>query len=420
MFIAIIADRGDIMVERTKYLEKLNNVRNKQIIKIITGMRRCGKSTLLMQYRDKLLADGIRPEQIIEINFEDLDFEELLNYKSLYNYVGSRLLPETKMYILLDEIQLVKDFQKAVNSLFLNINIDLYITGSNAYMLSGELATLLSGRYIEINMLPLSFQEYFNANPKGGKTSYTYSNTYGLNSRQIFSNYINTSSLPYALQLENEQVLNDYLSGIINTVLLKDVMQRNKMSNPALLNKIMKYVAENIGNMISPNKIADTLTSSNMKTTGTTIENYLKALEDSFILYKASRYDIRGKEHLKTLCKYYIADIGLRNNILGKKNPDIGRILENVVYLELLRRDYTVNIGKLNKTEIDFVAKTPNETLYIQVAASSLENETLERELRPLYNIKDNYKKMLLTLDEISSDYDGIEKKNLVDWLLGG
>jgi predicted AAA+ superfamily ATPase len=402
--------KGALMVKRIEYLERLESLKDKQLIKVVTGLRRCGKSTLLEQFRLDLLKNGVSKDQIISINFESLEFEKLLDYKSLYEFVCARLLPNKKNYIFLDEVQMVKDFQKAVDSLFIKENVDLYITGSNAHILSGELATLLSGRYIEIKMLPLSFKEY--------KEFAIQKNQNNKTDNQLFNDYINFSSMPYVLNFNDEQGIDDYLNGIVDTVLFKDIADRNKITDIVLLKKILHFSAENIGNIISPNKIAAFLTTNNSKTTSTTVENYLNILENTFIFSKVNRYDIKGKEYLKTLSKYYITDLGIRNVLLGRKNLDIGRGLENIIYLELIRRKYKVFTGKLDRTEIDFIALNTNETIYIQVCASALETQTLTRELRPLKSITDNHKKLLLTMDDIISNYDGIQKLNIINWLL--
>ena len=385
-------------------MEKLENLQDKQIIKVITGVRRCGKSTLLGQFRDRLLTQGVTEEQIISINFEDLQYEELLDYKALYKYISTLIIPDKQMYIFLDEIQLVDEFEKVADSLFIKPNVDLYITGSNALILSGDLATLLSGRYIEISILPLSFAEY---NQVGNAES-----------RQKFGQFLSTGGLPYTIYIDDEQIQNQYLEGIFNSVVLKDVIRRNNIHDVVLLGKVIKFMVENIGNIISPKKIADSLVSAGTKTTSATIEHYLKALTDSFIFYKADRFDIKGKEHFKTLCKYYIVDLGLRRCVLGKKDADFGRMLENVVYLELIRRGDKVSIGKLNDNEIDFVAINYNTQSYYQVSETTISPETLQRELKPLQKINDHYSKYLLTMDESESEYNGIAKLNIIDWLL--
>ena len=302
------------MIKRTEYLEKLKKMRDMQIIKVITGVRRCGKSTLLSQFRDFLIESGILKEQIIFINFEDLKFEYLKDYNALYQYIEERLVPDKKNYIFIDEIQEVENFQRAVDSLFIKENTDIYITGSNAMMLSGELATLLSGRYIEISILPLSFSEYLRLDETK-------------NVKQAWNKYFENGGFPYAAQINDDNIRKDYLAGIYNTVLLKDIVVRNKVQDVTLLESVIKFLFENVGNIVSPKKIADTLVSYGRKTTSSTVENYIEALKSSFILYKAGRYDIKGKQYLKSLEKYYIVDVGLRKLLINKKHSDIGHIL---------------------------------------------------------------------------------------------
>ena len=331
------------MVQRKHYLEKLKKLRDQQIIKVVTGVRRCGKSTLLKQFQAYLLETGISKEQIIDINFEDVSNEHLLEYHALHDYVTGLLQPGKMTYIFLDEIQNVPDFQKAVDSLFIRENTDIYITGSNAHLLSGDLATLLSGRYIEIPMLPLSFAEYTELS--------------GLEPRTAWRNYFQNGGFPYAVQITDADIRHDYLDGIYHTVLLKDVAARKRINDIGLLESVVKFMFDNIGNIVSSKKIADSLTSFGRKTTSVTAENYVTALTDAFILYKAERYDVQGKQHLKSLEKYYIVDIGLRSLLLGNRGRDVGHVLENIVYLELLRRGYHVCIGKVGDLEIDFVAE---------------------------------------------------------------
>lgn len=395
-------------IERTRYLEQLTRWQDKQVIKAITGIRRCGKSTLMEQFQNRLIESGARPEQIIAVNLEDYAFEELLDPKRLHAYVLENL-PETgRAYVFLDEVQNVPDFQRVVDSLFIRKNIDLYITGSNAHLLSGELATLLAGRYVTIEMLPLSFAEYvaWTGNRNDLSRKYTL--------------YLEQSSFPYATELEgNAKAIDEYLQGIYSTVVLKDVMGRLRSADPMMLESLLRFVFDSIGSRISTKKIADTLTSMGRKIDVRTVERYLTAFIDSFVLYRAKRYDIKGKQHLKTLEKYYVADIGLRSVLLGRKHADTGHILENVVYLELLRRGYSVSIGKVDDMEVDFVAESPKGIAYFQVAATVREKATLERELRVLRKIRDNYPKYLLTLDEDpEADFEGIRMINALDWLL--
>lgn len=393
------------MVIRTSYLNKLKKMRDKQIIKVITGVRRCGKSTLLLQFQEYLKAYGVADNQIIAVNFEDLANEPLLNFRVLYDYIINRLESDKMTYVFLDEIQAVPDFQKAVDSLFIKNNVDIYITGSNAYMMSGELATLLSGRYIELKMLPLSFCEYAELIGKDYKTAWT--------------SFFKNGAMPYASILEDSDIRREYLSGIYNTVLLKDVVARNKIQDVSLLESVIKFLFDNIGNIVSSKKIADTLVSYGRKASVTTIESYIQALLDACIIYKIGRYDVKGKQYLKSLGKYYIVDIGLRRLLLGDKNSDIGHILENIVFLELLRRDYKVSIGKIDDLEVDFVAENAGEKIYFQVAASVLDENAFAREIKPLKKIADNYPKYIISMDEISSNEDGIKQVNIIDFLLG-
>ena len=396
-------------IERKEYLEKLIALKDKHLIKIITGVRRCGKSTLFEIYQNYLLAHGVLEEQIISINFEDYDYEALKEPKILYDYIKDRLTNDKKMYIFLDEIQNVKDFHKVVDSLFIKKNVDLYITGSNAYLFSSEIATLISGRYIEIKMLPLSFKEYVSSS--GNE----------LDLANKYRKYIEFSSFPYVLELdENKDISKDYLEGLLNTIVLKDVVQRNKISDILVFKSVLRFIFDNIGSQLSSKKIADTLTASGRKVDSKTVEKYLRALMECYVIYQASCYNIKGKEYLKTLDKYYVVDIGLRYSLLGTSFRDSGHILENVVYLELLRRGQEVYIGKINDLEVDFVAMSKNNMTYIQVVASIRDEKTLERELIPLEKIDDSYPKYILTLDDVpEANYKGIKIVNALDWLLG-
>lgn len=394
-------------INRKEYLERLNNLKHKKLIKIVTGIRRCGKSTILEMFRDRLLQDGVEEKQIIFINFEDYENKELRNPDNLYKYIKKRLTPKMN-YIILDEIQRVEDFPDVVDSLYIKKNTDLYLTGSNSSLLSSEIATLISGRYVEIKMLPFSFKEFVDATKQGDNLSKAY--------RQ----YVTTGSFPYVLELlETPQEINPYLEGIYNTILVKDIIDRKKISDTTVLKSVTQFLFDNIGLELSSKKIADTLISNNRKSDPKTIEKYVSALEESFIVYSAGRYNIKGKEYLKSLEKYYVSDIGLRNFMLGKKAMDAGHILENIIYFELLRRGYNVYVGKVDTCEVDFVAQTQDGNTYIQVTASVRNEQVLERELKPLKAIKDNYPKMILTLDDDPiGDYDGIIRKNALDWLM--
>lgn len=396
-------------ITRTEFFNKLKSYRDKHIIKVITGVRRCGKSTLLMMFRDWLIESGVSPSQIIFINFEDYDNYDLLTPKKLHEYIKERISADKKTYIFFDEIQNVQNFQRVVDSLFLNENLDLYITGSNAYLLSGELATLLSGRYITIEMLPLSFKEFCSAMPDTN-----------LSLSEKYRRYIEQSSFPYAINFGNDKKeILDYLNGIYSTIVLKDVVSRNKISDSKMLESVIRFIFDSIGSPISSKKIADTMASSGRRTDSKTIEKYISALQDCFIVYEAKRYDVKGKQYLKLLEKYYAVDVGLRFLLLGQKANDIGHILENIIYLELVRRGYRVYVGKADNMEIDFVAQNEIGNTYIQVAASVRDEATLKRELRPLQILKDSYPKLLLTLDDDPiSDYGGIKRMNALEWLL--
>lgn len=396
------------LIQRELYMARLMALREKAIIKVITGVRRCGKSTLMQLFQKELLQSGVSEKQIISINFEDYDFVELRNAKALYQHVVARLVEGAPNYVFLDEIQHVDNYADVVDALFVKENVDLYITGSNAYLLSSEIATLLSGRYVEIQLLPLSFKEYVNAT----------GNTNDLERK--YADYITFSSFPYAMAFDREvQMTNDYLRGIYSTIVLKDVMHRHSIGDAMMLENVMAFMADNIGNTLSVKKIADTLTSSGRKVDVKTIEKYLSALCQSFILYPAKRYNIKGRQLLKTMEKYYLVDVALRNTLLGSANADFGRILENVVYLELLRRYPNVYIGKTDAFEIDFVAVNMQEVAYYQVAATVRDEATLERELHPLKMVKDNYPKTILSLDVAPVAYhNGIKIQNVLDWLL--
>ena len=399
------------MIQRIEYLDNLKALKDKQVIKVIAGVRRCGKSTLFELYIDCLRKMGTEDRQIISINLEDLENADLLDYKALYSYIKEKLVPDKMNYIFIDEVQKCVGFEKAVDSLFIKKNCDVYITGSNAYLLSGELATLLSGRYIRIDMLPFSFKEYYEATKESGKSK-----------QELFDAYLRYGSFPYVAYLENdEKIISQYIEGVYNTILIKDVATREKINDITVLENILKTVASSIGSPISTKKISDTLVSSGRKISPNTVESYLRALTDSYILYNAARYDIKGRQFLKTLGKYYFVDTGIRNHIISQSAKDLGHLLENVVYLELLRRKNRVNIGKLAEKEVDFVATNMNEVEYYQVCASVLDEKTLERELAPLKEIKDNYPKILLTLDDIGNgaNYEGIRQINVIDWLLG-
>lgn len=395
------------MIKRDAYLNNLISFKDKKLIKVITGIRRSGKSTLFELYKDYLLQHGVKHECIISVNLEMAEFRNIKNSEQLYTYVKKQMMENQKNYILLDEVQRVENFQEAVDWLYTDKMVDLYITGSNAFLLSGELATLLSGRYVEIKMMPLSFKEYCSAFPDQNNTS------------QLYMNYLTNSSFPGTLELTRKQDIRIYLDGIYNTILMKDIVTRRKINEPALLESVVEFVFDNIGNPLSSNKIANTMTSNGRKISTPTVETYLSALCDSYILYKANRYDIKGKQYLVTGAKYYICDIGLRYYLLGTKPSDVGHILENVVYLELLRRNYEVYIGKTGDAEVDFIAINAEGVEYYQVSQTVLDPNTLKRELSSLEAIKDHNPKYLLTMDYTPlTSYNGIKQINVLDWLL--
>ena len=396
-------------LERKEYLDKLIGFRDKQLIKVVTGVRRCGKSTLLEIYQDYLRANGVKEEQIIAVNLEDFDFFALREPAALHRYIKERLVPGKMTYVFVDEIQHCTDFPSVIDSLYIRKNVDVYLTGSNAYMLSSEIATLISGRYVEIKMLPLSFREYVLATGDNDNLGAKY--------RQ----YIQGSSFPYSLELkDNPSALHDYLEGVYHTIVVKDIAARQRISDTMMLESVTRFVFDSIGSQLSTKKIADTMTSSGRKIDVKTVERYLEGLMESFIIYQAKRYNIRGKQYLKTLEKYYVVDIGMRYMLLGTSGTDVGHILENIVYLELLRRGYEVYIGKIDDLEVDFVARGNKGVQYIQVAASVRDENTLSRELASLQRISDNYPKVILTLDEDpEADYEGIRRINALDWLVG-
>lgn len=398
------------LIERTEYLEWLKKWREKQIIKIVSGVRRCGKSTLFEIYRNWLISDGVEESQIISINFEDIEFEHLTDYHLLYEHIKKLLIPNKMNYIFLDEIQHVESFEKAVDSLFLKDNCDVYITGSNAYFMSGELATVLSGRYVELKMLPLSFKEFCSG-----------INEPLLTNAQKFNRYIENGSFPYIAKFNiTSKEAKDYLRDIYNSVLLKDIVARLKISDITALENVTKFLLHNIGNMVSATKIANTLKSEGKGADQKTVDKYIRGLSDSLMIYEAQRYNLKGKMFLKTNSKYYAVDVGLRNCLVKGSESDIDHILENIVFLELKRRGYDVYIGQLDENEIDFVAVNGDDISYYQVSATTLDESTLKRELAPFKKVGDNYPKYLLTLDEIfgNTDYNGIKKKNILDWLL--
>ena len=397
------------MIQRKEYLDSLISFRDKKLIKVVTGIRRCGKSTLFELYQDYLRSDGVTGEQIISINLEEGEYDEIETYKQLYDFVTERIAPDRKIYIFLDEVQRVADFQKAVDSLYVKKNCDVYITGSNAYLLSGELATLLSGRYVEIKMLPLSFKEYVSAFPDNA------------NLERLYANYIQNSAFPYALEISKPKDRRQYLQGIYDTIVLKDIVARRKFPDTAMLKSVARFMFDNVGNICSTKKIADTMTSAGRKISVHTVESYLTALTECFVLYQIGRYDVKGKQILKTGDKYYAADIGLRYALLGTNKADMGHVLENVVFLELVRRGYEIYIGKVGSVEVDFIAIGDEGEEYYQVAYTVIDADgsTLRRELAPLEAISDHNPKYLLTMDNTPfTSHNGIKQINALDWLL--
>lgn len=404
------------MIVRKEYLDQLMAWKDEQVIKVVTGIRRCGKSTLLKQFQAELLGQGVAREQIISINFEDLDYEHLLDYRALYAYIRERLCPDKMTYIFLDEIQNVESFQKVVDSLFVKENTDIYITGSNAYLLSGDLATLLTGRYIEISILPLSFAEFRSDSESSDDA--------------VLAAYMQYGGFPYLTVMDRtDEKAETYLEGIYNTVVVRDIedRQRRKPNDPnvrrisdiTLLKTIARYLAGVVGSPVSVRSVADYLVSSGRKVSPNTVDDYMEALRESFIFYPVERFDIVGKQVLKANRKWYMVDLGLRNHILPRRRYDLGFSIENIVYFELLRRGYKVNIGKYGDTEVDFVAQKQGKLIYIQVTADLTNEETFAREVRPLQGIRDNYEKIILTLDRLTiGNYEGIQVIHLIDWLM--
>lgn len=405
------------MIQRKDYLNQLISWKDEQVIKVVTGIRRCGKSTMIKLFQDYLLNEGVSKDQIVYLNFEDLEYEYLLDYKELYKYLTERLAADKTTYVFLDEIQKVEGYEKVVDSIYIKENVDIYITGSSAYLLSSELATNLSGRYIEINMLPLSFAEFCEI--KGGD-----------NKDSLFAEYMKNGAFPYVALLKNpEEQVDVYLEGIYNTIILKDIEERQKrretdvnkrkITDIALLKNIARFLASSVGNPVSIKSISDYITSTGRKVSQNTVNDYVEALLEPYIFYEVERYDIQGKQVLKKNGKIYITDTGLRRHLLPRKKYDLGFTLENIVFLELKRRGYKVNIGKVGTLEVDFVAEKDNRIHYFQVTASMMEEATFNREMNSLRKIADNYSKTVLTLDRFTvGNYDGIEVVNVVDWLL--
>ena len=397
------------LIQREQYLEFFRRHKDQDVIKVVSGVRRCGKSTLFELFKQELLASDVKSNQIISINFEDLEYEPLQEYHALHEYIVERLIPDTPMYIFLDEVQHVPQFEKVVGSLFIKPNVDIYITGSNAYFMSSDIATLLTGRYVQVEMLPLSFKEFHSA--------YSQQN---LSDMDIYNLYIEHSSFPRLVHVEDDESVDEYLESILNTVILKDIVTRLKITDVPLLLDIIKYLLANIGSLINPTRIANTLTSYGRKTDNKTVEKYLQGLKDGLLIYEVDRFDVKGKALLQRNAKYYVVDSAFRKFLLSRTDSDRGHILENIVYLELVRRGYRVYVGHLQNGEIDFVAKKPHRLEYYQVSYTVMEDTTLRRELSPLEQLDDNYPKYLLTMDVLhkTDNHNGIEQKNVLDWLL--
>ncbi len=404
-------------INRPEYLHQLIEHKDVDLVKIVTGIRRCGKSTLLDLYHDYLLSAGVPEDRIIHMNMESLKYKELTDYIAFYIYVRAKLVSSGKSYLIFDELQMVSGWEKAIESFRLDFDVDIYITGSNAYLLSTEFSTLLSGRYVEIRMLPLSFKEFL--------TFYDFNRD--VTTEDKFQKYLQFGGMPVLRQYNfNEARSNEALEGIYATVVLRDVLQRNISSDQNTLNKIVLFLCSNIGSITSPNNIGNVLSGEgtieskkSKNIAGKTVDKYISMLQSAFVFYSVSRYDIKGKQILKTLEKNYIIDLGFRNMLLGYRDADRGHILENVVFLELIRRDYRVYIGKVGESEVDFVAEKPDGKLYIQVTEAMSTEEVRERELRPLKLIQDNYEKTILSMDKsYISSYDGIKVVNLIDWLI--
>lgn len=405
------------LINRPEYLRQLIDNKDVDLVKIVTGIRRCGKSSLLDLFHEYLLKNGVKEENIIHMNLESLKYRDLKDYIAFYDYVKECIEKEGKTYLIFDELQAVKHWEKAIESFRLDFDVDIYITGSNAYLLSSEFSTLLSGRYVEIKILPLSFKEFL--------TFYTFEDSVSIEEK--FQKYLQFGGMPILREYNfNDARINQALDGIYSTVVLHDILQRNDGIDQKVLQKIMLFLCSNIGSITSPNNIGNVLTQEGeiesrkgKGVIGKTVSRYIEMLRNAYIFSTVGRYDVKGKKLLKTLEKNYIIDLGFRNMLLGYRDADRGHILENIVFLELVRRDYRVYIGKVGETEIDFVAEKPNEKIYIQVSESLVTKETLERELRPLKLIKDNYEKIILSMDRsFVTSYDGIKTINLIDWLV--
>jgi len=392
------------MINRPEYIKKLDKVRDKQVIKVLTGARRCGKSTILELFQTRLLETGTSPKQIQSMNMESLDNAVFKDYQKLHTHLKENFLPDKMNYVFLDEVQLIPNFELMLDSLFIEQNVDLYVTGSTAYMLSGDLATMLSGRYIEIHVLPLSFKEYLS--------------TTSLETALAFQHYLDYGGFPLSIVFTDDNSYTDYVNGIVNTVLVKDILVRKQRSDALLVEQLAKFLTDTTGNLINMKKIADTLTSLGQKTSSETVASYISAFLDAYLFYRCDRYDISGKKHLSTNAKYYPVDSALRRALLGNRRPNLGNRLENIVYLELVRRGYEIYVGVIGDVEIDFIAQKDGVTEYYQVSYTVSDMETYEREVKSLKLLSDNYRKILLTYDLGNYNDEGIEQLNVIDWLL--
>ena len=405
------------LINRPEYLNQLIQNKDVNLIKIVTGIRRCGKSSLLDLFHKYLSDSGVADENIIHMNLESLKYRDLSDYLSFYDHVSERIPEKGKTYLIFDELQVIEHWEKAIESFRLDFDVDIYITGSNAYLLSTEFSTLLSGRYVEIRVLPLSFKEFL--------TFYEFGPA--VTDEEKFQRYLQFGGMPILREYQsNESGIDQALEGIYSTVVIRDILQRNKHADQGILQKIMLFLCSNIGSITSPNSIGNVLSNEGelqrgkgKNIAGKTVEKYISMLRNAFIFFSVGRYDVKGKQLLKTLGKNYIIDMGFRNMLLGYRDADRGHIIENIVFLELIRRGYRVYIGKVGETEVDFVAEKPNDKLYIQVTESMQAPETRERELRPLQMINDNYEKIILSMDRsYINSYDGIKSLYLIDWLL--
>lgn len=405
------------LINRPSYVEQLIQNRDVDLIKIVTGIRRCGKSSILDLFYQYLVDDGVPEDNIIYMNLESLKYRKLTDYLSFYDYVSERIAKAGRTYLIFDELQVVEHWEKAIESFRLDFDVDIYITGSNAYLLSTEFSTILSGRYVEIKVLPLSFKEFLDF--------YEFESAVTLEEK--FQRYLQFGGMPILREYQfNEARSNQALEGIYSTVVLRDILQRNDSADQNMLQKIVMFLCSNIGSITSPNNIGNVLAdegdiqkTKGKNVAGKTVDKYISMLCSAFVFYSVGRYDVKGKQLLKTLGKNYIIDMGFRNMLLGYRDGDRGHIIENIVFLELIRRDYRVYIGKVGDKEVDFVAEKPDDKIYIQVTESMQSEETRERELRPLRMIPDNYEKIVLSMDRnYIKSYEGIKSLYLIDWLL--